>query len=310
MANTAIRLDGGVGSPVNVPKSTDGVVAKKVTSQMEEEARQAAIRRQQLESQQTATRFGKQYMSGKSVDEIRAMMGGGSGRDTGTATSVPGDPDNDGVQSPGSGADGGGKSPDGVVASFGGMNFGRTGNMLRGFSDLKITADTQQKTGEKEKVCYVQRECAKPTKVTATVTLHAAMGCNVGADCLTLRSWAETGKSDYFYLNGVKLFDYKLMLTKAEVTYLTFFPSSGRPMSAQAKLTWERGDASGTASTPSETGGKQGGGYGGTDSTSTGTGGGSKGSGSGGDGTTESKKSEQDAIERWRQAIQAKMGAA
>ncbi len=294
MALTAVKLEGGSTKPVNVPQSAASTVAKSALTQSQQRAKEEAARIQR-EQAERAARISKQAPTAKSTGQRDTST------TTTTATTKAEGPDNDGVDSPGTDS-GGGKNSDGVVCSFGGMNFGRTGSILRAVSDLKIVADTQQKTGEKEKVCYVQRECAKPTKVTATITLHVEMGCNVQSDCVTLRSWAESGKSDYFYLNGSKLFDYKLMLTKAEVTYLRFYPHSGRPMSAQVRLTWERGDASGT-SDGAGSAEKKGSGSGYDTTTATEV---KRTTGGGSTTATEEKKTGMDAIDRWREAIQRK----
>lgn len=139
-----------------------------------------------------------------------------------------------------------------MIAQFDTMKFGATASLVRAISALKLTAEIQVKNESKDTTDYVQVQRSKPVTITATIELYTALGADVRTDAETLLTWARKGHTGYFYVAGKKAFGWKVMLTKAEISYTTFLPGSGTPTGAKVNCTWMQCEEA-KESTPAKT---------------------------------------------------------
>ena len=112
------------------------------------------------------------------------------------------------------------------IGSWHGHKFVVSPTLIRGFTGLSVTGESNienKETGGQE---YATRKSGKPIEINLTVELNRSTGCDVRGEALAFVSRARDGAKDYFYVGGSKLTACQLMLVKASVTETTFSPNA------------------------------------------------------------------------------------
>ena len=112
-------------------------------------------------------------------------------------------------------------------------------SVIRGISDLTIKAGSATNDKTSSSQVYVTRKNGNAYELSMTVRLSELTGCDVRNEAMTLLEEARTGKSDYFYIAGVKIVTCKLMLTSASVEEVEM-NASGTWISCKVKLTFKQ----------------------------------------------------------------------
>lgn len=150
------------------------------------------------------------------------------------------------------------------IGSWHGHKFVVSPTLIRGFTGLSVTGESNienKETGGQE---YATRKSGKPIEINLTVELNRSTGCDVRGEALAFVSRARDGAKDYFYVGGSKLTACQLMLVKASVTETTFSPNATMT-SAKVALTMRqcsKNDGSAASGGGSSGGGSSGGGSG------------------------------------------------
>lgn len=124
----------------------------------------------------------------------------------------------------------------GEIARWNNHKFKVEKSAIHGFIGLQIKGATEieDKVGSEQK--FVSRKNSKPTEISLTAILNAALGCDVQKEAMQFVAEAYAGSKDWFYIGKSKLATYKLMLTDATVKEIVISPK-GRWISAQVALT-------------------------------------------------------------------------
>lgn len=130
------------------------------------------------------------------------------------------------------------------VGRWNGFTFLVSPTLIRGFIGLTIKGACETKDKAQNKQQYVTRKRGKPSEVSLTVVLSAALGSDVRSEALNLVKSASEGAKDYFYVGDSKLLACKLMLVDATVKEAVV-GSGVTWVSAQVQLTMKQCDKSG-----------------------------------------------------------------
>lgn len=125
------------------------------------------------------------------------------------------------------------------IALWNNHSFVVSPSVIRGFSDLTIKAGSATNDKTSSNQVYVTRKSGNAYELGMTVGLSEFTGCDVRNEAMTLLEEARTGKSDYFYIAGVKIVTCKLMLTSASVEEVEM-NASGTWISCKVKLTFKQ----------------------------------------------------------------------
>lgn len=125
------------------------------------------------------------------------------------------------------------------IALWNNHSFVVSPSLIRGFSDLTIKAGSSTNDKTSSSQTYVTRKNGNAYELSMTVGLSELTGCDVRNEAMTLLEEARTGKSDYFYIEGVKIVTCKLMLTSASVEEVEM-NASGTWISCKVKLTFKQ----------------------------------------------------------------------
>ena len=138
------------------------------------------------------------------------------------------------------------------IALWNNHSFVVSPSVIRGFSDLTIKAGSSTNDKTSSNQTYVTRKHGDAYELSRTVGLSEFTGCDVRNEAMTLLEEARTGKSDYFYIAGVKIVTCKLMLTSASVDEVEM-NASGTWISCKVKLTFKQSSAMDSAVSTSTT---------------------------------------------------------
>lgn len=125
------------------------------------------------------------------------------------------------------------------IALWNNHSFVVSPSLIRGFSDLTIKAGSSTNDKTSSSQTYVTRKNGNAYELSMTVGLSELTGCDVRNEAMTLLEEARTGKSDYFYIAGVKIVTCMLMLTSADVEEVEM-NASGTWISCKVKLTFKQ----------------------------------------------------------------------
>lgn len=122
-----------------------------------------------------------------------------------------------------------------VIAQWDGIKFQISGTAATLMNNLRITAqsETEDKTSDGQSYAAIKNR--KPTEVTITMPLVAALGNDVQAQVADLIDREKKSKEDYFYASGKKMLPYKLMIIRAEAEEIEISPS-GKWVAATVNL--------------------------------------------------------------------------
>lgn len=112
-----------------------------------------------------------------------------------------------------------------VLAQFGGIQFGISGETALLFGKLKLSAECETDDKTDNSQAYVAAKKGKAAELTMTVTLSASFGIRVKDETMRLLNAAQRGTQDYLYVKGEKVFPFKLMVTKAETEEIALSPT-------------------------------------------------------------------------------------
>lgn len=125
------------------------------------------------------------------------------------------------------------------IALWNNHSFVVSPSVIRGFSDLTIKAGSATNDKTSSNQVYVTRKSGNAYELSMTVGLHEFTGCDVRNEAMTLLEEARTGKSDYFYIAGVKIVTCTLMLTSASIEEVEM-NAKGTWISCKVKLTFKQ----------------------------------------------------------------------
>lgn len=111
------------------------------------------------------------------------------------------------------------------IGSWNGHKFIVSPTLIRGFTGLSITGESNienKETGGQE---YATRKSGKPIEINLTAELHRCTGCDVRSEALALAFQARDGAKGYFYIGASKLMACQLLLTKATINETHFSPN-------------------------------------------------------------------------------------
>ena len=138
------------------------------------------------------------------------------------------------------------------IASWNNHSFVVSPTLIRGFSDLTIKTGSATNDKTSSSQAYVTRKNGEAYELSMTVTLSGFLGCDVRNEAMTLLEEARNGKSDYFYIAGVKIVTCKLMLISASVDEVEM-SGSAVWVSCKVKLTFKQCDKMDSAVSTSTT---------------------------------------------------------
>ena len=107
---------------------------------------------------------------------------------------------------------------------------------------LKFSVECETKEKEKNKQKYVSYENGKPSQISFTVILNAALGIDVREQITLFTAKAQRGAEDYLYVGGEKLFPFKIRLVKADSEEIVLNPA-GKMVSAKIGVTYKQSSA-------------------------------------------------------------------
>lgn len=128
------------------------------------------------------------------------------------------------------------------LARFGGVRFGVADGTAMLFDKFQISAGSDTEEQEDNGQGYVTRKKGKPMEISMTAILRRDFGIDVQEKALELLALAREGKTDYFYLGGEKLWDYKMMLKSADSEEISIAPG-GKWEQCQIKLEFVQGES-------------------------------------------------------------------
>lgn len=140
-----------------------------------------------------------------------------------------------------------------VVGQWNGRKFVVSPKVIRGFKDLTVKGSCETDDKDSDKQHYVKWKKSQGVEVSLSVTLTAALGCDVRAEAMQFIKDARTGATDYFYVGQSKLTPCKLMLTQADVNEVTMIggTKAGETWkTAVVKLTMKQATIDDVAETP------------------------------------------------------------
>lgn len=126
-----------------------------------------------------------------------------------------------------------------AIAQFGSLKFKIRASDALLFEKLKISTEckTEEKVSNSQE--YVSAKNGKAAQITFTILLHAALGSDVQKMVATLHNMAQRSKKGYFYMNGAKVFPFRMMMTKAETEEIMISPG-GKWVSAKINVTMKQ----------------------------------------------------------------------
>lgn len=137
------------------------------------------------------------------------------------------------------------------IGRWNGYKFKITSNVIRGFTGLTVKGACETEDKKKKKsLGYVKRKQGKPSEVSLTVVLSAAIGCDVRNEAMNLVNSATAGAKDYFYIGSHKLLACKLMLVEASIKEVSV-GMGDTWIAAQVQLTMKQCDNGGSSSSGS-----------------------------------------------------------
>ncbi len=137
------------------------------------------------------------------------------------------------------------------IGRWNGYKFQITSNVIRGFTGLTVKGACETEDKKKKKsLGYVKRKQGKPSEVSLTVVLSAAIGCDVRNEAMNLVNSATAGAKDYFYIGSHKLLACKLMLVEASLKEVSV-GMGDTWIAAQVQLTMKQCDKGGSSSSGS-----------------------------------------------------------
>lgn len=127
----------------------------------------------------------------------------------------------------------------GEVAKWNNHRFVVSSRLVRAISEISIKGSFESKETVSDNQKFVRRENGKPVELSFTVTLSAALGCDVRKESVDFVNEATNGAKDYFYIGRKKLMPCAFMLTDASVEDVEITPK-GKWAYASVKLTMKQ----------------------------------------------------------------------
>lgn len=112
-----------------------------------------------------------------------------------------------------------------VIMQWGSLKFGVDGTTATLFDKMKISAECETEDKEASAQQYASAKAGKPVQVTFTMRLSTMLGVDVQSTAIDVLNSAQRSGCDYLYQAGKKLFAFKLMMTKADVSEIITTPS-------------------------------------------------------------------------------------
>lgn len=112
-----------------------------------------------------------------------------------------------------------------VLAQFDTLKFEITSRSATLIQGIKMSAGCDTEDESDEKKGYVTRSNGQPLEISFTAVLNAALGVDVKSAVTSILSAAKNGTQSYLYIAGEKIFQFKLMIVKAETEEIVLSPS-------------------------------------------------------------------------------------
>lgn len=126
-----------------------------------------------------------------------------------------------------------------AIAQFSTLKFEISASDALLFEKLKISTECSIEEQVSDSQEYVSAKNGKAAQITFSILLHAALGADVQKMAATLHNMAQRSEESYFYMNGAKVFPFRMMMTKAETEEIAISPG-GKWVSAKINVTMKQ----------------------------------------------------------------------